>query len=319
MTVAFGRIHDGEAVVTDVRGYGYADVHAGTRANGQTRYRWASISKPVSATIAHRLISTGAIDLDRDLRALVPEFPKKRWPVTLRDILCHQSGITHYSGAVIRDAQYDSPFPFVDPVVALDRFKDTPLKFEPGTKTSYSTHAWTLLAAALARAADTPFDSLIHEQVAGPLKLETLAPDRIWELAPNRTRGYHRCGKLVVQSVPDDISWKLAGGGLISTAGDLARFGLGIVDGAWLDTEAYARLTTPQTTADGATSNYGLGIRVGEQNGETTLSHSGSQNETATFLVVNPARKVSVAVMCNTYRTNVTTLGRDLLAILRGQ
>lgn len=317
LTIAIGRIEEGTAEVTDVRGYGYADVRAGTRADAKTRYRWASISKPVSATIAHRLASAGTVDLSADVRELVPEFPAKRWPVTLRDILCHQSGITHYSGAVLTEAAYDSAFPFVDPVVALDRFKESPLKFEPGTKTSYSTHAWTLLAATLARAADKPFDALIQEHVAGPLSLETLAPDRIWEEVPHRTRGYHRCGQLVVQSVPDDISWKLAGGGLISTAGDLARFGLGLVDGQWLDAEAYARLTTRQATQDGTATQYGLGIRVGDQDGELTLSHSGSQNETATFLVVDPARKLAVAVMCNTYRTNVTDLGRSLLAILR--
>ncbi len=78
------------------KGYGMADVEAGVPATGETVYRIASISKPVSATAAMKLVEAGKLDLDAPIQKYCPTFPKKPWTITTREVLSHQSGIRDY-------------------------------------------------------------------------------------------------------------------------------------------------------------------------------------------------------------------------------
>src|SRR4051794_17929694 len=60
------------------KGYGFADRERGVKVDpAVTQFRWASISKPVTAVAALQLAEKGELDLDADLRAYVPEFPDK--------------------------------------------------------------------------------------------------------------------------------------------------------------------------------------------------------------------------------------------------
>ena len=100
VSVAVGIIKNGRVVFT--RAYGLADRESGTRATTRTVYNWASNSKPLIAVVAFKLVEQGKLDLDADVRRYVPEFPAKSGVITCRHILCHQSGIPHYSNGVVR-------------------------------------------------------------------------------------------------------------------------------------------------------------------------------------------------------------------------
>ena len=62
----------------------------------QARYRMASVSKPMTAVGILVLAQQGKIDLDAEVQTYVPYFPRKRWPVTIRQLLGHLGGISHY-------------------------------------------------------------------------------------------------------------------------------------------------------------------------------------------------------------------------------
>jgi len=281
--------------------FGLADRAAGTPVGPDTMFRWASISKPLVAVRAVQLARAGEFDLDADVRELVPEFPEKPWPVTPRQLAGHLGGIVHYSnGEVIRtEREYGVAHPFVDEVLALDAFKASPLLFEPGTRYSYTTHGYMLLGAAVARAGGAPLRDQIAAGVAAPLGMATLRPDYQWEEIPGRARGYRRAGPLVVPSGDSDVSWKLAGGGFISTVGDLARFARGLMGEELLPREALDRMWTPLTLRDGEQTRYGLGFGVGRAGEERVIRHSGSQQKTRTFLSVRPDSGRAVVVMTN--------------------
>jgi CubicO group peptidase (beta-lactamase class C family) len=79
-----------------VKGFGLADLENRVPATPGTVYRFGSIAKPVTAAAIMRLVQAGRIDLDAPIRRYVPEFPEKPWPVTVRQVLCHQAGIRGY-------------------------------------------------------------------------------------------------------------------------------------------------------------------------------------------------------------------------------
>lgn len=124
--LSIGIIQDGAVAYT--AGYGLSDREAGTPVTADTMYRWASISKPLTAVAAMQLVDANKLDLDADVRTLVPEFPDPGSPVTTRQLLGHLGGIVHYRNGPVVPTQraYAEPHPHADVVKALDTFKASP-------------------------------------------------------------------------------------------------------------------------------------------------------------------------------------------------
>ncbi|MEM9382921.1 MAG: serine hydrolase domain-containing protein [Planctomycetota bacterium] len=292
-------IVDGETI-TEFH-LGFADRAAAVAVGPRTMFRWASISKPLTAVRAMQLAGAEALDLDADVRTLVPEFPEKPWPITARQLLGHLGGVVHYTnGEVVPTRRdYEVEHPFEDAVLALHTFDRSPLIAEPGTKYAYTTHGYLLLGAAVQRAGGAPFRDQIREHVAEPLGMTSLRPDYQWEEIPHRAVGYRRVGGRVVRSSDTDVSWKLAGGGFISTVGDLARFARGLCGEELLPRATLDVMWTRQRTRDGEETSYGLGFGVSSTAEEVRIGHTGSQEKTRTLLQVRPDAGHAVVVMTN--------------------
>ncbi|XP_077373031.1 serine beta-lactamase-like protein LACTB, mitochondrial isoform X2 [Festucalex cinctus] len=108
---------------------------------------------------------------------------------------------------------------------ALDLFKDDPLIFKPGTTYLYSTHAYTLLGAVIEQAAGQRFLDVMSNLFRELGMLNTV-PDQNEPIIYHRCR-YYRLNKRgrVVNCPYVDNSYKWAGGGFLSTVGDLLLFG----------------------------------------------------------------------------------------------
>ncbi len=294
---------------------GFEDREAGVPAAPRTMYRWASISKPVTAVAAMQLVQDAKLDLDADVRTLVPEFPEKPWKVTPRQLLCHQGGVVHYNnGQVIKSPLPAAPeHPYEDVIVALGAFKESPLLAEPGTKYSYTTHGYMLLGAAVERAAGVKFWLLIRDRIAVPAGMTTFRPDYQWEKIEHRAVGYKKDKEgEVVRSIDTDVSWKLPGGGFISTAGDLSRFSIALMGGKLVTPETFRMMQTPQPLKDGEPTSYGVGLDLGQVAGKPAAWHAGSQEKAATYLLMLTGERFSVAVMCSTEGASLGGLSRAI-------
>ena len=76
---------------------GLADVENGVPATADSVYRIASVSKPVAGTAMMQLVDQGAVDLDAEVQTYFPAFPEKEFPITVRHLMTHTSGIRHYN------------------------------------------------------------------------------------------------------------------------------------------------------------------------------------------------------------------------------
>ena len=302
--VAIGIIRDGRVVY--LQGYGYEDREARIPVTSKTMFRWASISKTLTAVAAMQLVECSLLELDADVRNYVPEFPDKGVVITPGQLLCHQGGIVHYSnGKVIRTKRkYDVAHPFEDVILALDWFKESPLVAKPGTKDSYTTHGFMLLAAVVQRAGRQKFIDQVYQRIAWPLGMCTLQPDYQWKTIPHRAVGYRKRRGRVVRSGNTDVSWKLGGGGFISNIDDMAAYAAGLVNGCLVSKPNEAAMWTPQTTADGKETDRGLGFVVKHRDGVLVVSHGGAQQKTKTQLVVRPRQREGIVVMCNSEYAN---------------
>lgn len=277
-------------------GFGMADVENEVPARANTVYRIASISKPIAATAVMQLVERGRVNLDRPVQTYVPAFPAKgEQTVTVRHLMTHTSGIRHY-----RDGEMESLETYETVAAALRIFKDDPLLFAPGTKYSYSTYAYNLLAGVVESASGLAFEEYLRSHVWMPAGMTSTYFDHPGRIIPRRAEQYVRGGGSVRNAPYADLSIKWAGGGMLSTAEDLARFHIALNEGKLLESTTMAEMHTPYRLADGTTSTYGLGWNVSaDDRGRTWIAHSGGATGGTTYLLRDPARKLAVAILCN--------------------
>lgn len=303
------------AVVVDDRiawegAAGQADVENGVPAGADSVYRIASISKPIAATAVMQLVERGMVALDDPVRKYLPFFPDKGGLVlTIRHLLTHTSGIRHYKpGEMENMVRYDSI------EAAAKVFEDDPLLFTPGAKYSYSTYAYNLLAGVVERASGLTYEAYLNEHVFEPAGMKATRFERAEDLVPHRVRQYVKAEGGIENAHYADLSVKWAGGGILSTAGDLARFHVALDEGRLLKRETLRQMYTPALLADGSRTSYGLGWMITtDATGRTWIAHSGGATGGSTFLLRNPDAKVAVVVLCNVQNAgNLRKLAQDI-------
>jgi serine beta-lactamase-like protein LACTB len=288
--------------------FGYADVENAVRARPETVYRLASVSKPMTAVAAMKLAEQERLDLDAPVWRYCPDFPKKPWPVTSRQLLCHQGGIRHY-----RPGEQPMTRRFTTLAEGLALFQDDPLVFEPGTQILYSTYGYTVLGCVAAVAAGRPFPLLLQETVFEPAKMTATRLDDVRELIPGRAQGYVRDGMgRLLNSALADMSGKVPGAGLCATAGDVARFGAAFLSGRLVSAETREQMLTQQRTRDGRPTGFGLGFMLGERRGQREAWHTGGHERVSTVLYLRPDAGLAVAILANLERVQ-----QEILALAR--
>lgn len=290
---------DGQVVWQE--GFGMADREAARPATAQTQFRLASVSKLFTVAAAAKLVEAGKLDVDAPLRKYVPGYPEPGAAITARQLAGHLGGIRHYAPKDFFPISIDDRH-FDTVTASLAIFENDPLLAPPGTQYSYTTHGYTLLAAVIEGASGKELLSYLDEAVLGPLKLSQTTADRKGAPLPNRSSFYDRDqeGKAVPARVIDP-SYKWAGGGLLSTAADLARFGAAHAKPGFFTEETLRLFFTPQKTADGKETGVGFGWRVGKDEGAglAIVHHAGNIAGGRSVLVVYRDAGLAVSLLSN--------------------
>lgn len=277
-------------------GYGVSDVENGVPARASTVYRLASVSKPITATALMQLAERGRVDLDAPVQRYCPAFPEKQWPVTTRQVLGHLSGIRHYKS----DEEFASTRRYESITEALSMFKDDPLLHEPGAKYTYTTFGYTVLGCVVEGASGQRFADYVREHVFRPAGMETIRPDSVADIIPHRAQGYRRTKEgVLLNSGLADNSYKLPGGGFVSTVEDLAKFAAAIQTERLLKRETLEQMFAGLKTSDGKETSYALGWGVNTRDGQRIIGHSGAQQRVSTILHMRPDQGLAVVLMAN--------------------
>ncbi len=301
-------------------GFGIADLENNAPASEHTLFRLASISKPLTATAAMQLWERGQLDLDAPVQKYCPVFPQKPWPITTRQVMGHLGGIRHYKSGGQNDPEGGNTKHFDNPIQAgLDFFKDDPLVAQPGTHFHYSTQGYTLVGCVIEGASGTRYLDFMRQNVFVPAGMERTQADDRFAVIPYRTRFYHKTDAGTVQNADFlDSSYKIPGGGWLSSAEDMARFEVAILSDKLIKRATRDLMWTPLTPSDGSSDTYGLGWGAGSEDGISTFGHTGGQQGTSTAFVIAPAQRAGVVVLTNMEDTGPDKLAREILRILVG-
>lgn len=161
----------------EVRTEGVADAVTGRPLTPGTPVHLCSTAKAVAAVVVLRLAARGVLDLDADVRDLVPvevTVPGAGGP-TLRDLLAHRGGVVDPDGAFAPDA---GPAPATADVVAgRTAAHPGPVRVTaaPGGAFAYSDAGYCLVELAVEAATGGAFADAVHREVAEPLGLRSTA------------------------------------------------------------------------------------------------------------------------------------------------
>ena len=286
-------------------GFGWADLDNRTPVTPDTRFRTGEASKALTSAAAGLLIEENKLRLDDEIQTYVPEFPKKQWPVTLRQLMGHVAGL--------RDDPGDeaSLSPCDETVQGLRLFADDALLFEPGTQYRPSSYSWILVSAAIeAAAAGDSFFRFMRTEIFEPLGMASTRPDSAAESIPDRATFYFPRFAGDPRYGPDparegDHSCYAGGGAFLSTPSDMVRFGMAVSRGTLLRPATVEMLQTPLRLPSGEETGYGLGWKLETlplAGKPTRMAGHGTKSDFiggTTSLMTFPERRIAVAVMTN--------------------
>jgi CubicO group peptidase (beta-lactamase class C family) len=299
---------DGKIVWSE--GFGYADLeHEVKVIPGVTKFRIGSVSKPLTSAALGKLIDAGKIDLDESVYTYLPDFPKKKYPITLKQISGHIAGIRHYRGSeFLMNQRFNSVSS------SLSIFEDDTLLFAPGTDYSYSSYGFNLLSAVIEKTNDEAFLPFIQREVFSALNMSSTCPDFNDSIIYNRTSFYELSNNKNVVNAPSvDNSYKWAGGGFLSTTTDLIKFGEAHMTEGFLSASTLKEFTTSQVLANGDSTSYGVGWRTYKHDGLHGYGHTGGSVGGITAFRIYPEERLILVLLSNSSDTKYGEAGDKIV------
>lgn len=279
-----------------VRAFGVSDVENSTPMTPESSFRLASVQKSMTAAAVLQLAGQGKLDLDAPIQRYVPDYPRKRWPITARELLSHLGGVPHY---VNRDVeQHIREHRTTRESIAI--FAGYDLVAEPGTRYSYSSYGYNLLGAAIESASGMAYADYMRTHVWEPAGMRDTRMDDPLALVPHRVRGYQLVDSVLQNSEFVDVSSRFAAGGTRGTVPDLLRFMIALDAGRLVADSTRRLMLTPARTRDGAPVPYGTGWQIPPFRERGSLvTNDGGQQETRTFILYEPERHLCMALAMN--------------------
>jgi len=298
------------------RGYGVVEV-GGASVTPATLFQCASISKPVAAVVALRLVEAGALDLDGDVNERltswrIPSAPywtdrgRVDWRphVTLRQLISHTAGLTVHG---FPGYPVGAPLPTLPQILdGVSPANTPPIRVDtlPGAHMRYSGGGYTVLTQLLEDVTGKPFPALARELVLAPLGMDDSSFEQ--PLPPERAALAAHAHHAANQPVPGGwhVYPELAAAGLWATPTDLARFALGLqaalagAAGAILSQATMSEMMTAQSPEDGVDA-VGLGVFLSGAGETARFGHTGGNEGFTCELAAYQRRGQGAIVMTN--------------------
>ena len=277
--LGIGFIKDGKIEQLSV----FGELETNKPAPINTIWNVASMTKPITAIVALKLINAGKWDLDDPIYKYYNDTDIANDPraklLTARIILSHQTGFPNWRG----------------------NNKDGKLSFEfdPGTKYQYSGEGYEYLRKAIEKRFKKSLEKLADELIFKPLKMRDTR--FIWDDKMDSTRfakWHNEKGGLYETQQNKTAN---AADNLLTTVEDYSKFLVHILNGAGLSDKLYKEMIADQVRINDY-KHFGLGWWVDEninENKDFALVHGGDDIGVHTIAFVVPKTKQALLIFTN--------------------
>jgi CubicO group peptidase (beta-lactamase class C family) len=312
--MSVGIIRNGEVVFVD--GFGVLEEGKAQKADKNTLYSIASNTKAfISASIA-TLVSEGKMNWDDRVQKYLPYFelydPCVSEMMTVRDLLCHRSGLGTFSGDVV---WYRSNYTAEE---VVKRVAELPQAFEFRNGFGYSNVMYLAAGEVIHAVSGKSWADYVREKFLNPLDMDRTITST-YDIAstsnvatPHKPEG-EKCNPI------DWVNWDNVGaaGGIISSAADMIKWmqfqlngGINGKDTLFTKTQQLT-MWTPHVNhpvSDRARevyggrnfNGYGLGWGTTEYHGKQMVSHTGGYDGMYSAVTMLPTEKIGIVILTNT-------------------
>ncbi len=312
---ALGVIHGGEIVYA--KGYGSANLDLGVALSPTSVLHVASVSKQFTAISTALLAHDGKLSLEDDIRTHVPEMPDLGYPIRLRHLIHHTSGLRDQYGLFRLAGWRDDDVQTFGDVLDF-AYHHRRLNFEPGSEYCYCNTSYTLLALTIERVSGKKYREFVRERIFEPLGMhQSHFHDDITEIVPNRASAY---------APKDGGGFKVADSNveavgaicLYTSVEDLARWVRNFA-AREVASDVLDAATTAGTLNDGTSQNYGYGLTTGDYRGLRTVSHGGVDSGYRAEMLWFPEVDFGVVILANLSTIKPGWLARKVADVYLGE
>lgn len=277
------------------KGFGRRSVSSQVPVGDDTLFGVGSVTKQFTAAAALLLAEQGKLSVDDKVARFYPGLTRAN-DITILDLMNHVSGYPDYYPLDFVDRRMLKP---IAPDELIRQYAGAPLDFEPGTRWSYSNTGFVLLGRILEQASGQPLGSFLREKIFEPLGMthtayEPRADDR------RVATGYTSFALTkLTRAAREGDGWVGAAGAIYSTAADVARWDVALMEGRVLKPASWELMTRPRMLANGKSSNYGCGLSVTTRDGLTVFTHGGAVSGFIARNTFVPQTRSAVVVVIN--------------------
>lgn len=231
------------------KAFGMANAELKVPIAVNTRIGIASITKPMTSIILIRLVEEKKLGLEDTVAKFIPDFPNGD-KITVSMLSQHRSGIPH---RVMPDESETRAYSSAEMV---EKIKTAKLAFEPGTQRLYSSAGYTLLTRVLEIAGGRTYAQLLDRYVFQPAEMSDSVD---WDgptIIERRAQDYLRDERGYVNAPIKDYSFLVGAGSVLSTAADVHKFGMAIVDGKYGASARATFLRDNLVSSSGSTNGH---------------------------------------------------------------
>ncbi|MFN0106827.1 MAG: serine hydrolase [Bryobacteraceae bacterium] len=299
---------DGKVLFSN--GYGYANAEHNVLNTVDTKFRLGSITKQFTALAVLQLQEQGKLNVFDPMCDYVENCPGGWKPINIHQLLTHTSGIFNFTNdpEYLRTAMLPSP-----PAKTLEKIRDRPLRFPPGSKYEYSNSGYLALAIVIEKASGESYPDYLRKHVFQPAGMPDSGHDDHTPVLKNRATGYTGAGAALRHAPYHDMTIPIGGGDLYSTAQDLLRWDQALNGDTLLKAAARAKLFTPEQ------NDYAYGWSVAKVFNRAAHSHGGGIHGFSTHILRLPEERLVTIVLSNNTSPASGRIGRDLAAIFLGE
>jgi D-alanyl-D-alanine carboxypeptidase len=276
-------------------GVGVIALGSGRRVSKTTRFVIASTTKMFTATMIMQQVQAGRLSLDAPLARFYPQLPNAT-KITVRMLLRNRSGLGDYESVPAIETLLENSRHRWTRAEILKHITQT--LFAPNARYRYTNTNWIVLGGILEKVTGMPIETYFTQNIAAKagmrLSTWTRTPALIRALAHNYSE---KNGQLEPEWVngfgpaTNVLGPVFTDGGLVSTAGDLARFG-----NAWLEGRLVSPATVALMTDVRGNQNYGLGTLRKTFDRRAWFGHDGSYGGYESENWTDPIRRATVTV-----------------------
>lgn len=230
---------DGENIYT--RTIGFADIENNLKANENTKYRIASITKTFTAVLVFKAVEKGKLSIDQTIDKYFPDI-KNAEIITISQMLYHRSGIHDFT----RDTNEISKDELIDMISKYDSY------FEPDSRARYGNSNYVLLAYILEEIFDKSYADLLSEYITKPIGLKNTYLGGNINTKNNESNSYLFEGDWVLLT-ESDRSYEYGSAGIVSTPIDLVKFSEALFGGELIKHEHLEQMKTIR-------DSFGMGL-----------------------------------------------------------